>query len=172
MIIRHRRDWIIAVGTSVPAFEIELSLPRGFGVQPTPHTGPTALPNDPSRDRFVGRASIWPWIRNRRQTLRTAERGSSAGVLFVSIDRPPVQQLHYAGFGQVAIGTLLHTAFRGTRRGCWRANGLRYHHEGAVEIDLVLVGRSNVECPTNLKWIRAGFQPEKSRQALNPRVAQ
>ena len=49
VIIRHRRDRIIAVGTSVPAFEIELSLPRGFGVQPTPHSGPTALPNDPSQ---------------------------------------------------------------------------------------------------------------------------
>jgi hypothetical protein len=44
--------------------------------------------------------------------------------------------------------------------------------QGAVEIDLVLVGRSNVECATNLKRIRAGFQAEKSRQALNPRVAQ
>jgi hypothetical protein len=31
---------------------------------------------------------------------------------------------------------------------------------------------SNVECSTDLKWIRIGFQAEKSRRALNPCVAQ
>jgi hypothetical protein len=80
-----------AVRTSVPAFEVELSLLRGFGAQPTPHSGPTAPPNDPSQGQYVGRASTWTFFRNRRQTLRTAERGSSGG-LFVSIERPPVQQ--------------------------------------------------------------------------------
>jgi len=31
---------------------------------------------------------------------------------------------------------------------------------------------SNVECSTDLDWIRVGFQAEKSRRALNPQVAQ
>jgi len=33
----------------VAAFEGGLVLLRGFGVQPTPHSGPTALPNEPKQ---------------------------------------------------------------------------------------------------------------------------
>ena len=84
-----QRDRIAAVRTSVRAFEAELFLLRGFDVQPTPRSGPTALPNDPTQSHFGGRVSTWPWIRNRRQTSRTVERGSSAEVLIVSIDCPP-----------------------------------------------------------------------------------